>query len=169
MKYSKHPARNVRVTTASGDVTIGASESNVIEVTLSVRILRSNACSTRRHRISTGKRIRWSFGLERMRTSTPCVALRPRFVVAPGSSSVDRPRCPHRAAGGSSVEVMTASGDTEIIGGLAKAHGDQRVPGMYRSPTKWRSRDEDRHPGDVTTATVRESLTCHRRPRASSL
>jgi len=60
----------VRVTTASGDVTIGASESNVMRSPSASRILRSNACSTRPSSNSTGKRIRWSFGLERMRTST---------------------------------------------------------------------------------------------------
>jgi len=61
---------------------------------------------------------------------------------------------------GSTIEVTTASGDTEIVGSLTRAavtsaSGDVSVAdevGVVEMKTA---------SGDVTTATVRESLTCH--------
>ena len=72
-----------RVTTSSGDVTIGASDSNVIEVTLSVkdasyqRMLDDASSST------TPERTRWSCVRGPTRVSTPCGVFGPRCVATP--------------------------------------------------------------------------------------
>jgi len=110
----------VRVTTASGDVTIGASESNVIEVTLSVkdpsfqRMLDEAVIEFDRQRNSLVVRTRTHENFNAMR------ALRPRFVVALVRVRWIRPDVHIALPEGSSVEVMTASGDTEIIGASRK-------------------------------------------------
>jgi len=143
----------VRVTTASGDVTIGASESNVIEVTLSVkdpsfqRMLDEAVIEFDRQKNSL---------VVRTRTHENFNAMRSPWFEFGGSDPDVHIALPE----GSSVEVMTASGDTEIIGGLAKAtvtsaSGNVSVAdevGVLEMKTA---------SGDVTTATVRESLTCH--------
>jgi hypothetical protein len=151
----------VRVTTASGDVTIGASESNVIEVTLSVkdpsfqRMLDEAVIEFDRQKNSLVVRTRTHENFNAMRGFKAAIRRSPWFEFG-GSDPDVHIALPE----GSSVEVMTASGDTEIIGGLAKAtvtsaSGNVSVAdevGVLEMKTA---------SGDVTTATVRESLTCH--------
>ena len=149
-----------RVTTASGDVTIGASESNVIEVTLSVkdpsqqRFLDEAVIEYDRHKNSLVVRTRTHENFNSMRGFRAAIRRGSWFEF---SSDADV----HIALPeGSTVEVTTASGDTEIIGALAKAtvtsaSGDVSVAdevGVLEMKTA---------SGDVSTASVRESLICH--------
>jgi hypothetical protein len=149
-----------RVTTASGDVTIGASESNVIEVTLSVkdpsqqRFLDDAVIEYDRHKNALVVRTRTHENFNSMRGFRAAIRRGAWFEF---SSDPDV----HIALPeGSTVEVTTASGDTEIIGVLAKAtiasaSGNVSVAdevGVLEMKTA---------SGDVSTASVRESLICH--------
>jgi hypothetical protein len=149
-----------RVTTASGDVTIGASESNVIEVTLSIkdpahqRFLDDAVIEFDRHKNTLVVRTRTHENFNSMRGFKAAIRRGAWFEF---SSDPDV----HVALPeGSTVEVTTASGDTEIIGVLDKAtvtsaSGDVSVAdevGVLEMKTA---------SGDVSTASVRESLTCH--------
>ncbi len=112
-----------RVTTASGDVTIGASESNVIEVTLSVkdasqqRLLDEAVIEFDRHENTLVVRTRTHENFNSMRA-----AFAPQFDAARGLSSApirtSTSHCPRVPRS----KVTTASGDTEIIGVLEKAN-----------------------------------------------
>src|ERR1700689_3123992 len=149
-----------RVTTASGEGTIGAFESNVIQVTLSVkgpsqqRFLDEAVIEYDRHKNVLVVRTRTHENFNSMRGVRAPIRRGSWFEF---SSDPDV----HIALPeGSTVEVTTASGDTEIIGALAKAtvtsaSGDVSVAdevGVLEMKTA---------SGDVTTATVRESLVCH--------
>src|SRR5580704_12487214 len=146
-------AANARVTTASGDVTIGASESNVIEVTLSVkdpsqqRFLDEAVIEYDRHKNVLVVRTRTHENFNSMRGFRAAIRRGSWFEF---SSDPDV----HIALPeGSTVELSTASGDTEIIGALAKAtvtsaSGNVSVAdevGVLEMKTA---------SGDVTTATV---------------
>jgi DUF4097 and DUF4098 domain-containing protein YvlB len=152
---------SARVTTSSGDVTVGASESNVIEVTLSVKdashqLMLDDAViefDGPKNSLVVRTRNHDSFNAVRGLKA----AFRRNSWFDFGSEDPDV----HIALPeGSTIEVTTASGDTEIIGGLAKAtvtsaSGDVSVAdevGVLEMKTA---------SGDVTTATVRESLICH--------
>jgi DUF4097 and DUF4098 domain-containing protein YvlB len=151
-------AASARITTSSGDVTIGASESNVIEVTLSVkdssyrRLLDDAVIEFDRHKNALVVRTRTHENFNAIRGFRAAIRRNSWF----GSDPDVHIALPE----GSSVEVTTASGDTEIIGVLAKAtvtsaSGNVSVAdevGVLEMKTA---------SGDVTTATVRESLTCH--------
>ena len=150
-----------RVTTSSGDVTIGASASNVIEVTLSVkdashqRMLDEAIIDFDSYTNSLVVRTRSHESFNSVRGFK--AAMRRNAWFEFGSADPDV----HIALPeGSSIDVTTASGDTEIIGSLAKASvtsasGDVSVAdevGVLEMKTA---------SGDVSTANVRESLTCH--------
>jgi hypothetical protein len=149
------------VTTASGDVTIGASESTGIEVTLSVkdpsyqRMLDEAVIEFDPNQNTLVVRTRTHENFNAMRGFKAAIRRGSWFEFG-GSDPDVHIALPE----GSSVEVTTASGDTEIIGTLAKAtvtsaSGDVSVAdevGVLEMRTA---------SGDVTTAGVRESLTCH--------
>lgn len=150
-----------RVTTMSGDVTVGASESRVIEVTLSVKdashegMLNDAVIEFDRDTSVLVVRTRTHENFNGFRGLKAALRRNPWFDF--GSSDPDV----HIAVpDGSTIEVTTAAGDTEIIGSLARAavtsaSGDVSVAdevGVVEMKTA---------SGDVTTATVRESLTCH--------
>ena len=154
-------AVTARVTTASGDVTVGASESHVIEVTLSVkdssyqRMLDEATIEFDRHKNSIVVRSRSNDNFNAVRGLKAAFRRNTWFEFGGADPDV------HIALPeGSTIEVTTASGDTEIIGGLAKAvvtsaSGNVSVAdevGVLEMKTA---------SGDVTTAMVRESLTCH--------
>lgn len=154
-------AASVRVTTSSGDVTAGASESNVIEVTLSVKdashrhTLDEAVIEFDAPRNSLVVRTRAHDGFHGVRGFR--AAWRRNSWFDFGSADPDV----HIALPeGSTIEVTTASGDIETIGSLARAtvtsaSGNVSVAddvGVLEMKTA---------SGDVTTATVRESLTCH--------
>jgi DUF4097 and DUF4098 domain-containing protein YvlB len=149
---------NARVTTASGDVTIGASESNVIEVTLSVkdpayqRMLDEAVIEFDRSKNTLVVRTRTHDNFNSMRGFTAAIRRGSWF----GSDPDVHIALPE----GSSVEVTTASGDTEIIGGLAKASVTS-ASGNVTVADEVGVLEMKTASGDVTTATVRESLTCH--------
>jgi hypothetical protein len=153
-------AVSARVTTSSGDVSVGASASNVIEVTLSVKdpsyqyMLDEAVIEFDGPKNSLVVRTRTHDNLNAVRGLK--AAFRRSSWFEFGSSDPDV----HIALPeGSTIEVTTASGDTEIVGGLAKAvvtsaSGDVSVAdevGILEMKTA---------SGDVSTATVRESLTC---------
>ena len=127
---------NARVTTASGDVTIGASESNVIEVTLSVkdpayqRMLDEAVIDFDRSKNTLVVRTRTHDNLNSMRGFTAAIRRGTWF----GSDPEVHIALPE----GSSVEVTTASGDTETIGGLAKASvtSSQRPSSLQSGSTR---------------------------------
>jgi DUF4097 and DUF4098 domain-containing protein YvlB len=150
-----------RVTTMSGDVTVGASESREIEVTLSVKdpsyekMLDDAVIEFDRGKNELVVRTRNHENFSSVRGLK--AAFRKNSWFDFGSSDPDV----HIALPeGSTVEVTTASGDTEIIGSLARAavtsaSGDVSVAdevGVIDMKTA---------SGDVTTASVRDSLTCH--------
>ena len=150
-----------RVTTASGDITIGASTSNLIEVTLTIkdpsyqRMLDEADVEFDAHRNNLVVRTRTHESFNAMRGFKAAIRRNSWFEFGGTDPDV------HIALPeGSSVEVTTASGDTEIIGSLAKgsvtsASGNVSVTdevGVLEMKTA---------SGDVTTASVRESLTCH--------
>jgi hypothetical protein len=152
-------AANAYVTTASGDVTIGASESNVIEVTLSVkdptyrRMLDEAVIEFDRHKNTLVVRTRTHENFNGVRGFRAAIRRSSWFGGSDPDVHIALPE-------GSSVEVATASGDTEIIGVLAKAivtsaSGNVSVAdevGVLEMKTA---------SGDVTSANVRESLVCH--------
>jgi hypothetical protein len=149
-----------RVTTSSGDVTIGASESNVIEVTLSVkdpsyeRMLDDAVIEFDRDKNALVVRTRTHENFNSMRGFRAAIRRNSWFEF--GSDPDVHIALPE----GSNVEVTTGSGDTEIIGTLAKAtvtsaSGNVSVAdevGVLEMKTA---------SGDVRTANVRESLVCH--------
>jgi DUF4097 and DUF4098 domain-containing protein YvlB len=149
-----------RITTASGDVTIGASESNVIEVTLSVndpsfrRMLDDAVIEFDRHKNSLVVRTRHE-NFNAVRGIRAAIRRNSWFEF--GNSDPDV----HVALPeGSSVEVTTASGDTEIIGVLAKATVTS-ASGSVSVADEVGVLEMKTASGDVTTASVRESLVCH--------
>jgi DUF4097 and DUF4098 domain-containing protein YvlB len=150
-----------RVTTASGDVTVGASESNVIEVTLTVkdptyqRMLDEAVIEFDSHKNTLVVRTRTHENFNAMRGFKAAIRRGSWFEF--GASDPDV----HIALPeGSSVEVTTASGDTEIIGGLAKASVTS-ASGNVSVADEVGVLEMKTASGDVTTASVRESLTCH--------
>ena len=150
-----------RVTTSSGDVTIGASESNVIEVTLSVkdpsyqRVLDEAIVEYDREKNSLVVRTRSNDSFNSMRGFRAAIRRNNWFEFG-GSDPDVHIALPE----GSSVEVTTASGDTEIIGGLAKASVTS-ASGNVSVADEVGVLEMKTASGDVHTATVRESLTCH--------
>jgi DUF4097 and DUF4098 domain-containing protein YvlB len=150
-----------RVTTASGDVTIGASESNVIEVTLTVkdpsyqRMLDEAVIEFDRHKNTLVVRTRSHENFNSVRGFKAAIRRNSWFEF--GASDPDV----HIALPeGSSVEVTTASGDTEIIGSLAKASVTS-ASGNVSVADEVDILEMKTASGDVTTSTVRERLTCH--------
>jgi DUF4097 and DUF4098 domain-containing protein YvlB len=149
------------ISTSSGDVTIGASETSTIEVTLSVKdpglahlldeALVSYNAKTRLLEV-------------RSRTLENVNSIRGLKSVMRHSNWFDfgesGPDVHIALPEGSSIEVATASGDTDIIGNLAKA-SVASASGGVRVADEVGSLDVKTASGDVTTATVRESLTCH--------
>src|SRR5579863_10144677 len=158
--FEANGVATARITTASGDVTIGASESNVIEVTLSVkdsshqRMLDDAVIEFDQRTNALVVRTRTHENFNAMRGFR---AFRRNSWFEFGSSDPDV----HVALPeGSSVEVTTASGDTEIIGGLAKASVTS-ASGSVTVADEVGELEMKTASGDVTTATVRTSLTCH--------
>jgi hypothetical protein len=154
-------AVSARVTTSSGDVTVGASESHVIEVTLSVKD------TSHRHtldeaviefdgpRNSLVVRTRTHDGFNNVRGLKAALRRSSWFDFASADPDV------HIALPeGSTIEVTTASGDTETIGSLAKATVTS-ASGSVSVADEVGVLEMRTASGDVTTATVRESLTCH--------
>jgi hypothetical protein len=149
------------IATSSGDVTIGASETSMIEVTLSVKDpglahLLDEALVA----YDARKRV-----LEvRSRTHENVNSIRGLKSVMRHSNWFDfGESCPdvHIALPeGSTIEVAPASGDTDIIGNLAKA-SVASASGNVRVADEVGALDMKTASGDVTTATVRETLTCH--------
>jgi len=149
-----------RITTASGDVTIGASESNVIEVTLSVkdssvqRMLDDAVIEFDRHKNTLVVRSRTHENFNAMRGIRAAIRRNHWF-------EFDSDPDVHVALPeGSSVEVTTASGDTEIIGVLAKATVTS-ASGSVSVADEVGVLEMKTASGDVTSANVRESLVCH--------
>lgn len=149
------------VTTSSGDVTIGATDSPTIEVTLSVKdpamaYVLDEAIVT----FDATSRV-----LEvRSRTNDVTGALRGLKSVIRHSNWFEfggtDPDVHVALPEGSSIEVATASGDTDIIGNLASA-SVASASGGVRVADEVGSLDMKTASGDVWTATVRESLICH--------
>ncbi len=150
-----------QVTTASGDVTIGASESNVIEVTLTVkdpsyqRMLDEAVIEFDRYKNTLVVRTRTHDNFNAMRGFKAAIR-RGSWSEFGGSEPDVHIALPE----GSSVEVTTASGDTEIIGGLTKASVTS-ASGNVTVADEVGVLEMKTASGDVTTAVVRESLTCH--------
>jgi DUF4097 and DUF4098 domain-containing protein YvlB len=150
-----------QITTSSGDVTIGASETSTIEVILSVKD------STMAYLLdeATVKFDAQSRVLEvRSRTHDGTSGLRGLKSVIRHSNWFDfggsDPDVHIALPEGSSIEVATASGETEVIGNLAKA-SVTTASGGVRVNDEVGSLDMKTASGDVRTGTVRESLTCH--------
>jgi hypothetical protein len=149
------------IATSSGDVTIGASATSTIEVTLSVNdagmsYLLDEALVT----FDAKKGL-----LEvRSRTHDSLNSLRGLKSVIRNNNWFDfggsDPDVHIGLPEGSSVEVATASGETNIIGNLASA-SVASASGGVRVADEVGSLDMKTASGDVTTAKVRESLTCH--------
>jgi hypothetical protein len=150
-----------RVTTSSGDVTIGASESNVIEVTLSVsdpsyqRMLDEAVIEFDEHKNTLVVRTRTHENFNAMRGFKAAIRRGSWFEFG-GSDPDVHVALPE----GSSVEVTTASGDTEVIGVLAKASVTS-ASGNVSVADEVGVLEMKTASGDVTSASVRESLTCH--------
>jgi hypothetical protein len=150
-----------RIFTSSGDVTIGASESSTIEVTLSVKD------SSHQHLLDAAEvTFVPTKGTLDVRTRThdshnsmrgfKAVIRRNSWFEFGGSDPDVHIALPE----GSSVEVTTASGDTEIIGSLARA-GVTSASGNVSVADEVGVLEMKTASGDVKTAAVRESLTCH--------
>jgi hypothetical protein len=149
------------ITTSSGDVTIGASETSTIEVTLSVKeaalaYLLDDAFV----KFDAQKQV-----LEvRSRTHDSMNSLRGLKSVIRHSNWFDfgesGPDVHIALPEGSSIEVATASGETDIIGNLARASVNSASGGV-RVADEVGSLEMKTASGDVTTGAVRESLTCH--------
>ncbi len=149
------------IMTGSGDVTIGAAETSTIEVTLSVK---EAALAYRLDdafvKFDAQKRV-----LEvRSRTHDSVNALRGLKSVIRHSNWFDfggsGPDVHIALPEGSSIEVATASGETDIIGNLARASVNSASGGV-RVADEVGSLEMKTASGDVTTGAVRESLTCH--------
>lgn len=150
-----------RVTTSSGDVTIGASESNVIEVTLSVKddtyrkMLDDAVIEFDAHKNSLVVRTRTHESFNAVRGFKAAIRRNSWFEFG-GSDPDVHVALPE----GSTVEVTTASGDTEIIGVLAKASVTS-ASGSVSIADEVGVLEMKTASGDVSSANVRESLTCH--------
>ncbi len=150
-----------QVTTSSGNVTIGASASSVIEVTLSIKepalkYLLDEALI----QFDAQKGV-----LEvRSRTHDSVNPIRGLKSVMRHSNWFDfgasGPDVHIALPEGSSIEVATASGDTDVIGNLARASVNSASGGV-RVNDEVGTLEMKTASGDVRTATVRESLTCH--------
>ena len=152
---------NARVTTSSGDVTVGASPSNVIEVTLSVKdashqhVLDEAVIEFDGPRNTLVVRTRSHDNFNAVRGLKSAFRRNSWFDF--GSADPDV----HVALPeGSTLDVTTASGNTELIGVLAKASVTS-ASGDVSVADEVGVLDMKTASGDVTTATVRESLTCH--------
>lgn len=154
------PAK-ARITTAHGDVTIGASESSVIEVTLSVKnlslrdVLDSAVIEFDEKKNSLVVRTRNLDGVSSIRGFKTVLRRDSWF-----DFSSDDPDVHIALPEGSSVEVTTASGDTNIIGSLDDATVTS-ASGNVRVADEVGSLEMKTASGDVSTATVRECLICH--------
>jgi DUF4097 and DUF4098 domain-containing protein YvlB len=150
-----------RVTTSSGDVTIGASESNVIEVTLSVKDVSNQKMldeavvefDARKNSLVVRTRTHENFNVVR---GFKAGIRRNSWFEFGGSDPDVHVALPE----GSTVEVTTASGDTEIIGVLARASVTS-ASGSVSVADEVGVLEMKTASGDVSTANVRESLTCH--------
>lgn len=148
------------ITTASGDVTIGASQSSVIEVTLSVsdpahqRFLDEALIEFDRSKNELVIRTRTHENFNTMRGFRAAMRRNSWF-----EFSTD-PDVHVALPEGSSVEVTTASGDTEIIGVLARATITSASGGVSVADEVG-VLEMKTASGDVSTAQVRESLICH--------
>ncbi|HEY5092842.1 MAG TPA: DUF4097 family beta strand repeat-containing protein [Acidimicrobiales bacterium] len=150
-----------QITTSSGDVTIGASETSIIEVTLSVKEAASaHLLDDAVIKFDAQKR----FLEVRSRTHDSGDAIRGLKSVIRHSNWFEfgesGPDVHVALPEGSTIEVATASGDTDIIGNLARA-SVASASGGVRVADEVGSLEMKTASGDVTTATVRESLTCH--------
>jgi hypothetical protein len=150
-----------RVTSVSGDVTIGASESHLIEVTLSVkdpsyqRMLDDAVVEFNPSTNALMVRTRTHENFNTMRGVKAAFRRNSWFEFGGADPDV------HIALPeGSSVEVTTASGDTELIGGLARADVTS-ASGNVSVADEVGVLEMKTASGDVTTANVRESLICH--------
>jgi DUF4097 and DUF4098 domain-containing protein YvlB len=149
------------IATSSGDVTIGASQTSTIEVTLSVKdpamsYLLDEALVT----FDANARV-----LEvRSRTNDGASTLRGLKSVIRHSNWFDfgssDPDIHIALPEGSSIEVATASGETDIIGNLEKASVTSASGGVHVADEVG-SLEMKTASGDVRTATVRGKLTCH--------
>jgi hypothetical protein len=150
-----------KVFTSSGDVTIGASDSSTIEVTLSVKdpsqqhLLDQADITFVASKGSLEVRSRSHDSHNTMR-GFKAVIRRNSWFEFGGSDPDVHIALPE----GSSVEVTTASGDTEIIGTLARA-GVTSASGNVSVADEVDVLEMKTASGDVKTAAVRESLTCH--------
>lgn len=159
--FNASGAISARVITGSGDVTIGASDSSLVEVTLSVKD------AAHRHLLD-GADVTFVQGegsLEvRTRSHDKNATIRGFKVAIRRNSWFDfgggDPDVHIALPEGSSVEVTTASGDTEIIGSLAKASVTS-ASGSVTVADEVGVLDMKTASGDVKTSAVRESLTCH--------
>jgi hypothetical protein len=149
------------IMTSSGDVTIGASETSTIEVTLSVKeatlayLLDEAFVKFDAQRRVLEVRSRPHDSVNAIRGLTSVIRHSNWFDFGESGPDV------HIALPeGSSIEVATASGDTDIIGNLARA-SVASASGGVRVADEVGSLEMKTASGDVTTATVRESLTCH--------
>jgi DUF4097 and DUF4098 domain-containing protein YvlB len=148
------------IATSSGDVTIGASATSTIEVTLSVNdagmaYLLDDALVTfdvKKGLLEVRSRTHDSVNSLRGLKSV----IRNNWFDFGGSDPDVHIGLPE----GSSVEVATASGETNIIGNIAGALVASASGGV-RVADEVGSLDMKTASGDVTTAKVRESLTCH--------
>jgi hypothetical protein len=149
------------IATGSGDVTIGASETSTIEVTLSVKDAgMAHLLDEALVKFDAQKQV-----LEvRSRTHDSMSAVRGLKSVIRHSNWFDfgesGPDVHIALPEGSTVEVATASGETDIIGNLASA-SVASASGGVRVADEVGSLDMKTASGDVTTAKVRERLTCH--------
>lgn len=149
------------VTTSSGNVTIGATDTSSIEVTLSIKDpAMAHVLDEAIVTFDATSRV-----LEvRSRTNDGVGALRGLKSVIRHSNWFDfggaDPDVHIALPEGSSVEVTTASGETDIIGNLATATVASASGGV-RVADEVDSLDIKTASGDVWSATVRENLTCH--------
>jgi DUF4097 and DUF4098 domain-containing protein YvlB len=149
------------VTTSSGDVTIGASESSAIEVTLSIKdvshrdVFDDATIEFDKKKNSLVVRSRSHENVNSLRGFKAVIKRGSWFEF--GSSDPDV----HIALPeGSSVEVTTASGNTNLIGNLDRASVTSASGGV-RVADEVGSLEMKTASGDVSTASVVRSLICH--------
>lgn len=149
------------ISTASGDITIGASQTSQIEVTLSVKdptmsyLLDEAVVTFNANSKSLEVRSRSNDAASTLRGLKSVIRHSNWFDF--GSSDPDvHISLPE----GSSIEVATASGETDIIGNLAKASVNSASGGV-RVADEVDSLEMKTASGDVKTGIVRKSLICH--------
>ncbi len=153
---------SAQIATSSGDVTIGASDTSNIEVTLSVKD------AALAHLLDDAS---ISFNAQsqelevRSRTHDSASAIRGLKSVMRHGNWFDfggsDPDVHIALPEGSTIEVATASGETDIIGNVAKATVASASGGV-RVNDEVGELDMKTASCDVRTATVRDKLTCHR-------